>query len=106
MKLPKKDFKIKIHPLTFKVTYEKELKTSKGNRGNGHIHMIKQHVRLADDLTEERKKMVFIHEVLHGLIRLTSLNVTMKQGIGEEELVARLAPALYGFIEDNKELFK
>jgi len=106
MNLPKKDFKIKIAPFTFDVKYVDELKTPAGTKANGHIHMIKQEIRLAKDLTKERTEATLLHEVLHGLIHNTGLRPKFKENLTEEELVRRLGFALYGFIEDNKELFK
>ena len=101
MKLPKKNFKIKIAPLTFTVNYVKDLRTPAGKRGNGHIHMINQKIRIADDLTEERTEMTFLHEALHGILKFSGLAPRIKEGITEEELVRELTPVLYGFLKDN-----
>lgn len=64
----------------------------------GEIEYDDQVIRLNKNYGDEQKKATLIHEILHGISNMYTLDMT-------EDLVTKLANALYIVMKDNPNLF-
>lgn len=94
---------LKVGHLRFKVENWKDSEAWASMRW-GECDKMAGVIRIADGITDDRKKEVLIHEILHAIWDLASLPTE-----GEEEVVSRLAGPLTMVLNDNpklKDLFK
>ncbi|MCY6958857.1 hypothetical protein [Clostridium brassicae] len=89
--------KVKIGGVTYSVI-EYNNPSEEGPQVDGQILYHKQEIRLKNDMSEEYKKNIFLHEVIHGLFEYIGFEQ-------DEAIVIRLSNALHGFIKDNPDIF-
>ena len=98
MNIPEK-IKIGWKEYTVENTEVRERLVAVSDECYGEIDYNENVIRLNDKYNEERKKATLIHEVLHGISEMYTLDMS-------EDLVTKLADALYTVIKDNPEIFK
>jgi len=64
----------------------------------GQINHREQIIRIRNDISEERKKVVLLHEVLHAIFQQTGFN----EEHNDEHLIESLSIALYQVFKDNE----
>jgi len=64
----------------------------------GEIEYDDQIIRLNNSFSDEQKELTLIHEMLHGISNMYTLDMS-------EDVVTKLANALYITIKDNPNLF-
>lgn len=92
--------KIKILNLEFEVI-EKEC-IEHGSTLIGQILHLEQKIYMLKSLSEERKKIVLIHEILHSV--LDQLGFEAQHD--DEHLIQSLATSLYQVFKNNHNLFR
>ena len=65
----------------------------------GEIEYDDQIIRLNNSFSDEQKEATLIHEMIHGISNMYTLDMS-------EDLVTKLANALYITIKDNLSIFK
>lgn len=91
--------KIKIFDLEFEVV-EKESITHCGGE-IGLIDHLEQKIYILSSLSEERKKIVLLHETLHSIFQQLGFD----KEHDDERLISSVATALYQVFQDNKAIF-
>jgi len=91
---------IKILGLDY--TVERVPYISKDEYRIGQIDYIKQQILLDDEISEEREKVVLLHEVLHGICEVLGLDELNNN----ETLIKSLSTALHQCLKDNPILTK
>lgn len=94
--------KIKIGCLTYKIiNWDRDDADQSGFFGtHSSKHQI---IKLANDMSKERKKEVLLHEIIHAI---WDQWVVREEGFKEEEIVRSLAIGLTTVFKDNPELKK
>lgn len=94
---------VKIAGVTYKV--KREEKPFIGNNAivDGTFDYVEQELRIARTGSETYQQIVFLHEVLHGLIESYCSNLLSFET--EEKLVEQLSKGLFQFIADNPGVF-
>lgn len=108
MKLPNKNFKVKIGPYTYEVIYSKDVGEQSGSYGSINYNELK--IFIDDSKPLQMQEATLLHEVMHGLFNTTGINDRIAEKVEhpahEEEIVCNLSTAWYQFINDNQFLFK
>lgn len=107
MKIPEKDFKIKVGPFIYNVIYSKDVALEGGCYGSNHNRT--QRIFLEPGNSKERTEETFLHEVIHSFTANNGLwhRFEEKEKLpNEEEVVRQISMSLYQFILDNPEIFK
>jgi hypothetical protein len=94
---------VKIAGVTYNV--KREEKPFIGNNAivDGTFDYVEQELRIARTGSETYQQIVFLHEVLHGLIESYCSNLLSFET--EEKLVEQLSKGLFQFIADNPGVF-
>lgn len=87
---------VRVGPYNYRVSRPKKLYTDDGSTKLwGQVKFDPdQHIRVWRDAPTDRAWTTLLHEALHAIDDLVSLDLT-------EEQVTRLAPALHAFLRDN-----
>ena len=96
MKIPKK---VRVGPLVYKVRYDPNLRTDKGEMLFGTTLFSEQEIVIFPHLSHEKKCETFLHELLHAISAYYGL-------WWEEEKVGTMAPVLYDTLNRNGLLSK
>lgn len=67
----------------------------------GKILYAKQKILIRSDLSDERKKVTLIHEIVHGLLEQLGFH----EECDNEHLINSLSTAAYQILSDNKSIF-
>lgn len=67
----------------------------------GEIDYRKQIIRIDESMNDDRKKVTFIHEVIHGIFEGLGFNELNQ----DEEKIQSIASALYLVLKSNPNLF-
>lgn len=107
MRLPSKDFKVRVGPFTYDVIYSNDVGEMSNSYGSCSHQKLK--IYLDDKNPEQQVQDTFWHEIIHCIFSVTGLsnrvNSEVKHHAEEEEIVAVLATAMYQFELDNPFLF-
>ena len=90
---------IKIGGIKYKVSFVDDLRDETGKRVNGTLVIDMCTIDVATDVSEQKKHMIILHEVVHAL------NAYFDVDCGEH-IVVKMGYGLYSFIVDNPELVK
>lgn len=90
--------KIKIGGIVYKVI-ECTNPSEEDSNIDGQIIYSKQELRLKNDMEQDYKENVFVHEIMHGILELIGLEQ-------DENLVIRLSNAMHQVIKDNPQMFQ
>ncbi|MCM1259665.1 MAG: hypothetical protein NC182_01815 [Prevotella sp.] len=91
--------KIKILNLEFEIREVECI--SHGGSQIGEINHIDQVILLKKGLSEERKKIVLLHEILHSIFE----QLGFAEEHDNEHLIDSLASSIYQILNDNKTIF-
>lgn len=97
MNIPEK-IKIGWKEYTIEHADTREMLIINGGVCYGEIEYDDQVIRLNKNYGDEQKKATLIHEILHGISNMYTLDMT-------EDLITKLANALYIVMKDNPNLF-
>ena len=93
--------KVKVGGLTYTVIFTAEPKESDGDV-DGIVVYEKQEIRLKTGLAKEYTEKVFLHEVMHAIIK--HFQISFK---GQDEFVTEtMAHGIYMIYKDNPNMFK
>ncbi len=91
--------KIKIGGMEYQVNItDKPIIINNDANYGGCIYYNKNEIQICEDLAEEKKKQVFWHEVLHGIVCDRNIDL----GDKEEMVVDMLSYGILAFLKDNK----
>lgn len=88
---------IKLGWRKYKIQHVKNLKDEEGQELYGQIDYNNKIIKLEESLTEDFKKVVFIHEVFHGIFNSMGRN-DLKD---DENLIDGLSERIYELLKDN-----
>ena len=91
--------KIKIGSLIYDFKFKKKLIDDDNKKLFGHILYDKQEIEVENNITEDRKKLVTLHECIHGMDDYYQFNLSEKD-------IDYLSGILMNFINDNKKLME
>jgi hypothetical protein len=93
---------VKIGPMVYEVVEEKGLTTFDGDKKlSGHIIYDSRQIRIEAQLSEQSKRQILWHEILHGI--LTQAGIELED---VEKSVDVLAFGIMGVLQDNQWLTK
>lgn len=108
MKLPTKNFKVKIGPFTYDVIYSVDV--SEQSSSYGSINHSSFKIFIDSSKPKQRQEESFVHEVIHGIFSASGLGDRVSDGVKhpaqEEEMTGVLGTWMYQFVMDNPSLFK
>lgn len=107
MKLPSKNFKVKIGPFDYDVIYSQD--TSEQSSSYASISHSRFKIFIDPTMPAQRQVASFWHEILHGFFDISGLYRRFEEKaprIEEEDITTSFGILLYQFIEDNPFLFK
>lgn len=108
MRIPTKDFKIKIGPFIYEVIYSDGV--SKEGNVFGSTHNDQQIIYLQKSgIKRQKQEQTFVHELLHAIHFVNGIiyRFDSKESLPSEEDVCREdSVLLYQIIRDNVEVFK
>jgi hypothetical protein len=101
MKLPKKNFKVKIGHRIFKVKWSHE--HCMQHNAYGHVLPGKGVMWLDPKIDKGHRIETFLHECRHVFWNITGLS--RREGVTEEQVIIEETPFLIQLIEDNPHIF-
>lgn len=106
MRLPAKDFSVKVGPFRYDVQRSAPVMDEASAYGSVHHHS--QRIFLSPDVPRQKQEETFLHEVLHCIHEQTGLRRALsgEQPVADEDVVARTSVALYQVIQDNPHIFE
>ncbi len=109
MKIPDKDFEVKVGPYTYEVKYSTEI----ANEGScfGSTHNNDQKIFIDPNRKQQKKYVAFLHELFHAIHFVNGITYRLdskeREGLPTEEDFCREdATTLYQVIVDNPLIFK
>ena len=105
MKLPKKDFEVKIGPFVYEVKYSQGV--SDEGECFGSTHNNRQVIYLQPDLKRQKTEQTFIHEIMHACDWVSGLLYRYDSASKptEEEVVREMSMVFYQVLTDNPKIF-
>lgn len=106
MKIPLKNFKVKVGAFEYEVIYSKD--TANEGDAFGSTHNGDQKIFLDPTLKKQKIEQTFLHEVMHACTFVNGIVYRFAEEDkmpSEEEVIKALSMTLYGVIKDNPKLF-
>lgn len=105
MRLPAKDFSVKVGPFRYDVQRSENV-TNEGD-AFGSVHHQNQRIFLAPYMAPDKQAETFLHEVLHCIHTQTGLrhDLNSDKPPCDEQVVARTSVVLYQVIQENPHIF-
>ena len=108
MKLPSKDFTVKIGPFTYDVIYSVEVSEQSSSYGSINHSTFK--IFIDSSKPKQRQEESFVHEIIHAIFSASGIGDRVAEGekhpAQEEEITGVFGTWMYQFIQDNPSLFK
>lgn len=109
MKIPEKDFKIKIGAFIYEVIYSDAV--AKEGEVFGSTHSNDQKIYLDPNRKKQKIEQTFIHEVLHAILFVNGLSYRFDKKVidalpTEEDVCRETSIILYQVIKDNPKIFQ
>ena len=90
---------IKILSQSYKLLFEDVI--SQGEALMGHIDFFKNTITLCSQISDDNKKVVLLHEILHSIFE----QLGFQEENDNEHLINALSTSLFQVFQDNKTLF-
>ena len=99
MKIPKT---IKIGWRNYTVKFVEGIRDEKGEMLDGEIDFSNHIIYINDNLNEEEKEVVFLHEITHGIFN----DKCHSEWQDNEDLIETISEGIFQLMLDNPKLFK
>ena len=95
---------VKIAGCVYSVDREEKSFVNGSNVVDGTHSFFEQKIKVVREGTEEYQSVVFLHELMHGIIENYCPNIV--SAADEEKLVEQISKGLFQVVTDNPEIFK
>ena len=95
---------VKIAGCVYSVDREEKSFVNGSNVVDGTHSFFEQKIKVVREGTEDYQSVVFLHELMHGIIENYCPNIV--SAVDEEKLVEQISKGLFQVVTDNPEIFK
>lgn len=96
---------VTINPLTYNIIFEDSPKIDE-EFILGYIDQEQLEIKIKSTMHKDRRRVVVIHEILHGMLMKSGLNLKEEEDEHYEQIIEVLSHSILALIRQNPKLFE